>query len=63
MEYLHGVMMHNDEHAGDDHKNEDTFRRLEAHDAELAKQKEGVGPCVGRYYVYHCCHIFIRPVP
>ena len=50
MEYMHGVLMHGDENTGDDHKNEDTYLRLQAIDTEKAKQaKEGVGPCKGKY--------------
>ena len=49
MEYMHGVLMHGDEDTGDDHKNEDTYVRLQAIDVEKAKQaQEGVGPCKGK---------------
>ena len=49
MEYMHGVLMHGDEDTGDDHKNEDTYVRLQAIDVEKAKQaQEGVGPCQGK---------------
>ena len=45
---MHGVLMHGDGETGDDHKNEDTYLRLQTIDAEKAKQAEGgVGPCKG----------------
>ena len=50
MEYMHGVLMHGDDDTGDDHKNEDTYLRLQAIDEEKAKQTQnGVGPCKGKY--------------
>lgn len=49
MDYMHGVLMHGDGDAGDDHKNEDTYLRLQVIDTEKAKQaQDGVGPCKGR---------------
>ena len=43
MDCMHGVLMHGDSEAGDDHKHEDTYERLQRQD----KKREPEGPCQG----------------